>query len=140
MQFTIELTAERAESESALIDNGLHQFNLLYTAPDQFLPLKVFARNEQGDLVGGLLGETFWCWLHVDDLWVNEAYRNAGIGSQLMACAEAEAIERGCLHVNIETHEFQAPDFYRKLGYSVWGILEDFPPGHQKIFLKKDLR
>ncbi len=139
MQFTLELTTDRAEKDSAIVDNGLYQFNLLYAEPGQFHPLKVFARNEQGELVGGLLGETFWSWLHIDDLWVDEAYRHAGVGRQLMARAEAEAVARGCLHVNLETHEFQAPDFYRKLGYMVWGTLEDFPPGHQKLFFKKDL-
>jgi hypothetical protein len=55
-----------------------------------------------------------------------------------MARAEEEAIRRGCCHAYLDTFDFQAPGFYRKLGYSEWGVLEDFPPGHQRIFLKKD--
>lgn len=139
MQFTIELNADQAEEDSASIVDGLHRFNLQYAEPEQYVPLKVFARNEMGVLVGGLLGETFWNWLHVDDLWVHESYRQAGVGKQLMARAEAEAIQRGCLHAYLDTLDFQAPDFYHKLGYTIWGVLDDFPPGHQRIFLKKDL-
>jgi hypothetical protein len=57
----------------------------------------------------------------------------------MMAQAEAEAIRRGCRHAHVDTIDFQAPDFYLKLGYTVWGVLDDIPPGHRRIFLKKDL-
>ncbi len=139
MRCTIEVTSAGAASDSASTEDGLSQFNLQYAEPEQYAPLRVFAHNEQGELVGGLLGETFWNWLHVDDLWVHEAYRKNGVGTQLMLSAEAEAIRRGCRHVYLDTIDFQAPDFYLKLGYTIWGVLDDFPPDHQRIFLKKDL-
>ncbi len=139
MEYSIELTANPAEGDSAYIRNKLFQFNLQHAEDDQHTLLHVFIRNESGELVGGLLGETFWRWLHINILWVHEDYRFAGLGKQLMARAEAEAIGRGCQHAFVDTFDFQAPGFYQQLGYTIWGLLEDLPPGQRRIFFKKDL-
>ena len=47
------------------------------------------------------------------------------------------AQERGAFGATLETHSFQAPEFYAKLGYSVFGRIDDYPPGHAKLFLSK---
>jgi ribosomal protein S18 acetylase RimI-like enzyme len=62
-----------------------------------------------------------------------------GLGSKLLQTAEAEAIRRGCKHAHLDTLDFQAPGFYLKKGYQVFGELQDLPPGHRRIFLRKDL-
>jgi hypothetical protein len=53
--------------------------------------------------------------------------------------AEAEARQRGAQHAYLDTFSFQAPGFYKKHGYQVFGELQDFPPGHQRYFLTKQL-
>jgi GNAT superfamily N-acetyltransferase len=138
MEYTFELTDKRVD-EDALIWNHLYQFNMQFTEEDQHTLLGVFARKETSELIGGLLGETFWGWLHINILWVHENHRRIGVGKQLIARAEAEAVRRGCRHAYVDTLDFQAPNYYTKLGYSVWGTLDDFPPGHRRIFFKKDL-
>jgi GNAT superfamily N-acetyltransferase len=139
MEYAIELTADLAEKDSAFIWDKLFQFNLQFTEHDQHALLRIFARNESGELIGGLLGETFWRWLYINILWVHEDHRHAGLGRKLMARAEAEGIARGCRHAYLDTFDFQAPDFYKQLGYAIWGALDDFPPGHRRIFFHKDL-
>jgi GNAT superfamily N-acetyltransferase len=136
VEFTIDLTADEAKEDSTFIWNKLFQYNLQYTEHDQHTFLRVFARNERGELIAGLLGETFWSWLHINILWVHEQHRHKGLGNQLMTRAEAEAIRRGCRHADVDTLDFQAPDFYRRLGYVVWGVLDDLPPEHQRIFFR----
>jgi ribosomal protein S18 acetylase RimI-like enzyme len=49
------------------------------------------------------------------------------------------AAERGCRRVFLDTFSFQAPGFYQKLGYQVYGRAEDWPDGHAHLFLRKDL-
>ncbi|MBY0276219.1 hypothetical protein K2Z84_12810 [Candidatus Binatia bacterium] len=39
----------------------------------------------------------------------------------------------------LESYTFQAPDLYVKHGYQVFGVLDDCPPGHQQVFLRKSL-
>jgi GNAT superfamily N-acetyltransferase len=97
-------------------------------------------RDGQGNIAGGMEGGTSWNWLHVDSLWLREGLRGLGYGEKLMRAAEAEAIQRGCNHSMVDTFDFQAPGFYEKLGYEVWGVLDDFPGGHKRIYYRKDLK
>jgi GNAT superfamily N-acetyltransferase len=92
---------------------------------------------DTGELLGGLWGGTNYSLLHIELLYLPEDLRGAGLGRQLMAQAEQEAIQRGCHGVWLDTFSFQARGFYERLGYTVFGMLEDYPPGHSRFFLKK---
>jgi len=94
-------------------------------------------RNEHGAVTGGLWGHTLFRWLSIEMLFVPDALRGQGIGSRLIASAETEAKARGCIGAVVDTFSFQAESFYSRLGYSVFGILDDYPPGHRRIYLQK---
>lgn len=121
------------------IENGLTTFNLQHAPPDNYQRLAVLLRAEDGALCGGILGNTWWGWLRIDVLWIDEAARGQDWGTRLMQAAEAEAIRRGCHHVFLDTLSFQALPFYLKLGYAVFGQLDDLPAGHSRYFLRKQL-
>jgi ribosomal protein S18 acetylase RimI-like enzyme len=72
-------------------------------------------------------------------LWVAEPFRGRGHASALLREAERFAVARGCHAAHLDSHSFQAPDFYVKHGYHVFGVLDDCPPGHQRVFLRKTL-
>jgi GNAT superfamily N-acetyltransferase len=90
-------------------------------------------------IVGGLHGATMFSYLWIDLLFVPESMRGIGIGRKLMMQAEAEALRRGCNGVTLDTFSFQARGFYERLGYQVFGILDDCPPGHSRFYLTKRL-
>jgi hypothetical protein len=46
---------------------------------------------------------------------------------------------QGGRHVFLDTFSFQAPGFYLKHGYEVFGELPGFPAGHTRFYLKKAL-
>lgn len=92
---------------------------------------------ESGEVLGGLFGATAYGYLRVDMLIVREALRGQGFGSRVMQLAEDEAIRRGCRGSYLDTFSFQARGFYERLGYVVFGALEDSPPGHSRFFMKK---
>jgi hypothetical protein len=48
-------------------------------------------------------------------------------------------MRRGCHHALLDTFDFQAREFYEKLGYAVFGSLDDFPRAHVRLFMKKAL-
>ena len=133
------MNTEPAESEIKYIREALKQFNKDHVGDDGHMPLNVIEYSDNGDVIGGILGGTYWGWMYVDVLWVHEDHRRKGIGSNLLREAEKEALRRGCHHVHLDTMSWQAPDFYKKRGYSVIGILPDIPNGNQKYMLMKAL-
>jgi GNAT superfamily N-acetyltransferase len=107
--------------------------------PGQPRILAIPLYGEAGDVAGGLWGYTQFQWLYVHFLVVPEPRRNRGVGSALVALAEGEAQQRGCIGSQVTTLSFQAASFYRKLDYVAFAELKDLPPGHSTIFLSKRL-
>ena len=93
--------------------------------------------DDAGRVAGGLWGHTQFQWLHIEMLVVPESARGRGVGSALVAVAETEARQRGCLGVHVDTFSFQATAFYQKLGFTMFGVLDNFPPGHQRLYFQK---
>ena len=127
------------ENEIKYIRDALKQFNDESVGKDGHTLLNIVEYDENDNLIGGLLGGTYWGWMYVDVLWVHESHRHKGIGSKLLSEAEKEAISRGCHHVHLDTMSWQAPEFYKKHGYEVIGTLPDIPSGNQKHLLMKAL-
>ncbi|MDB4892877.1 MAG: family acetyltransferase [Gemmatimonadetes bacterium] len=103
------------------------------------VPVSVFVRDEKGDVVGGLIGQMLFDWLYVDKLWLPDALRGTGMGSTVLDAAERHAIERGCRWAHLQTLEHQALPFYEGRGYTVFGVLEGYPPGSRRHYLRKTL-
>lgn len=135
----IEMIREPTEKERGYVRASLIDFNDKAVGNDGHTPLNLVECEENGTVIAGLLGGTYWGWMYVDILWVDEKYRHRGIGSRLLMAAEEEAIRRGCHHVHLDTMSWQAPEFYKRHGYSVIGTLPDIPKGNQKILLMKAL-
>lgn len=72
-------------------------------------------------------------------LWVSEELRGQGYGSKLLNEAENIVLNKGCKLIHLDTWNFQAPEFYKKHGFKVFGILEGFAEGTKRYFLKKEL-
>ena len=127
------------ENEIKYIREALTQFNNERVGEDGHTPLNIIEYDENGNTIGGILGGTYWGWMYIDILWVDEKHRKQGIGTRLLREAESEAMCRGCHHVHLDTMSWQAPEFYKKQGYEVIGILPDIPSGNQKYLLMKAL-
>jgi GNAT superfamily N-acetyltransferase len=140
--YSITLTDQPDPAEVKFVEDGLATYNLQFAPPYGTQRLVVLLRGDDGKLLGGLLGLTWWGWLRIDILWLDEAVRGQDLGTRLIATAEAEAIRRGCRHAFLDTMSFQALPFYLKLGYTVFGELDDLPAGsgHKMHFLQKALQ
>jgi GNAT superfamily N-acetyltransferase len=112
----------------------------LVRAHPGFRPLAVFLRDSAGHIVAGAYGRTNWNWLHISSVWVAEGERGKGFGRELILAIEAAAAQRGCRQAHLDTFSYQARPFYERLGYRVFGELEDYPPGHARFFLRKQLQ
>lgn len=133
---TITLSDTITPDDRAAIIGGLVGYNDSQVGHEEYRGLFVLA-NSDGNLVGGLLGFTHWNWLFISHLWLAETERGSGVGRQLIEAAEREAAQRGCAHAHCDTFDFQALPFYEKLGFEVFGRLDDYPPGHSRFYLQK---
>jgi ribosomal protein S18 acetylase RimI-like enzyme len=77
--------------------------------------------------------------VEITSLWVHPSLRRNGYGSRLLQTLEQEARSQQCHSALLDTYSFQAPEFYQRLGYEVFGVIDGYPRGYQKVFLKKRL-
>ncbi len=136
-----ETTLSPAAEVTGPIERGLHEFNLNVLGEEviyNYAKIAITARDEQGEVVGGIIGQLIWGWLHIDTLWVTGQQRGQEIGSHLLAALEQEARQRGVTQAVLETTSFQARDFYRKYGFEVVGQIDGKPKGHTWYYLKKE--
>lgn len=136
-QFSISLDAPPSEANINTLIQHLVSFNQRHVGKLNWQKFAFFIQDDRGEILGGLSGETFWGWLFIAHIWVTESLRGKGYGRELMKRAEQEAVNRGCQHAYLDTYDFQALGFYQKVGYQVFGVLEDFPEGHTRYFLQK---
>jgi GNAT superfamily N-acetyltransferase len=128
-----------SEADVRFIEEQLIAYNFATTGYDDYRPLAVFARDNNDTIRAGLTGFTWGGTLKIEYLWVHEDLRGHGHGSRMMLAAEQEAVRRGCHLAVVDTHSFQGPDFYPKLGYVQCGLVEDWPAGHTDTTLRKIL-
>ena len=136
----LQIEVQPAPKDIRSLDDSLYDYNVEQTGSDDGKWLSIFVRDDTGGIVAGLHGWT-WCGAcKVERLWVRQDLRRQGYGQRLLAAAEQEARARGCVQILLDTFSFQAPLFYRKLGYEVIGVVEGFPRRpHSEYHLRKTL-
>jgi GNAT superfamily N-acetyltransferase len=123
----------------ALLEDRLYEFNMRATGHTDGELYGIFLRDEQGAAIGGADGWTWGATCYVRHLFVPEALRGEGYGTRLMDMIETEAQKRGCALIVLESHDFQAPEFYRRRGFVATGSVEGYPRGHRNFTFVKRL-
>ncbi len=99
----------------------------------------VLLKDPKDKMIGAVIVTFLWNGMEIKSLWVDESIRRKGWGRKLMQVAEEEAVKRGCTIAYTNTFTWQAPGFYEKLGYKLYGKLEDFPKGSTLSYFSKQL-
>lgn len=139
MTYKITREDDAKPEDLQILGDGIESYTRAKIADRHRQKLAFFLRDAENRIVGGVYGNSGWNWLYINMLWVSEAVRGSGFGTALIRAAEQEALQRGCPNIYLDTFTFQAVDFYLKLGYTIFGELEDFPPGERRVFLRKKL-
>ena len=136
----MQVRLENTESQkSQIIGDLIRSYNRSKREVAESEPLNLYVEDEHGEIIAGLVAETFGNWLEIEYLFVKEDLRGQGIGSQLLHQAESEAKKRNCRYVFVNTYHFQAPNFYQKQGYKEVFTLTDYPYTGQRHYYQKDL-
>jgi GNAT superfamily N-acetyltransferase len=118
----------------------LRDYNMAHAKSQEGYGIAIFLRDEKHQMVAGISG---WLWgacMEIDYLWVHETLRGQGVGKRLVIVLEETVIERGCRQITLETFSFQAPEFYEKLGYRVFGVIEGYGNRFRKFYMQKSLQ
>lgn len=137
MALRITVPEHPSEADRKAVGIPLQAYNLSRGGDPRIRPVAVLLTDDDGKHVGGLWGKTIYDWLFIEWLAVPEEYRGQAFGSALMQEAENIARANGCIGIWLDTIEFQARGFYEKLGFEVFGTLEDHPVGQSRFFLRK---
>jgi GNAT superfamily N-acetyltransferase len=127
------------QSAWGIIGRGINDYNQQQAGDDQSQIICFAIQGPDQEIVGGVIAAIYWNWLYIDLMWMKEDLRGHGYGSRLLILAEDEARKRGAKHAFLDTFSFQAPGFYERHGYRVFGELQDFPQGCQRYFMTKQL-
>ena len=137
MSLFIALSDEAQPAVREAIGSRLAAYNTSKAGDNHSRPLVLTIQDGSAQILGGLWGRTGYGWLFVELLYVPDALRGKGCGTELMTRAEAEAVSRGCHSSWLDTFEFQARGFYERLGYGCFGELSDYPTGFSRYFMRK---
>jgi ribosomal protein S18 acetylase RimI-like enzyme len=99
----------------------------------------IFEMREGEQLIACAGVQIFWGQLHIKYLIVEKPYRNQRIGRALMEHAFEFGRMHGCTFAFLETMNFQAPDFYKKLDFVVELERPGYTKGTSFFYMKKTL-
>ena len=139
MTATIVTVAEPTAQDRHAVLAPLVEHNELRAGPANPIPVAILVKDGQGATIGGLWGRSTYDWLFVEYLALPEDYRGQGLGTAPMLEAERLARVRGCRGLWLDTFDSQARGFYEKLGFTVFGTIEDHPVGGRRHFMSKHL-
>ena len=145
MDNNIEICLSEDEQLINLVKQNLHEFNrknceyIKKNSNEEHNNItKInFGIYNKEKLIGGLLGEIFFGWFHIKDFWINDKYRKYGLGTKAIKNVEQVAKKNNTMGIMVETWDFQAPEFYKKLGFVEWGRFDNWPPGVTCFYLYK---
>ena len=136
----IALTDAEDDALRDVLHNGLRNYNdeKIGRNDRQTLTIRV-DDPESGEPIGGLMGRSSLGLLFIDFFYLPKSLRGSGVGSRILAMAEEEGRRRGCSKAVLYTISFQAPEFYKRYGWRVFGEIPCDPPGTSRIFMTKEL-
>lgn len=141
MDPVMTLSSSADPGAQKIISDGLNAFNDAQVGYADRVPLNVLISDpNSGDVVGGIIGSTSLGLLFIHLVYLPEAMRGRDVGTRMLALAEEEAQRRGCRAGVLYTINFQAPGFYQRFGWRIFGEIPCDPPGSSRIFLTKDFR
>ncbi len=136
----MHIRLDNTESQkSQEIGNLIRSYNRSKREAAESEPLNLYVEDDSGQVMAGLVAETFGNWLEIEYLFVKEDLRGQGIGSQLLQQAESEAKKRNCRFAFVNTYQFQAPAFYQKHGYKEVFTMKNYPYTGQRHYYQKEL-
>jgi len=134
----VKIARDSGEDVAKAVADGLTAFNRKIVGDFQSVPVNVSVRDDDGKIVGGVVGNVSFDTLYISLVWLDDTLHGQGAGRQMMELAEAEGRALGAVRSWLYTLSWQARPFYEQLGYKLFGEMP-FAGEHRRYFLMKDL-
>jgi len=139
MKYTFTYDANPTPDNTKLLFEGISEHAKITKGHEPGRPFAFFIKDETGVIKGGCSGYIFYGCLYVDLLWVDKILRGKKYGTQLMEKAQQLGKDNKCNFLAVNTMDFEALDFYKKLGFILEFERTGFDKNSRMYFLKKDL-
>lgn len=145
MSDRIKIVLDQNEDTNKIVRLNLHRYNVenceYINKNSSYAHCNIipgnFALYEDDKIVGGAVGEIIFGWYELSDFWLPEKYRGLDYGKKIIEEIEKFAKKNNALGVKMGSWSFQAPNFYKKLGYTQWAEFKDCPPGTTHYYFYK---
>ena len=132
------LTDLVSEADTKILHEGLHSHVKVHVGDkDRGIKIALVIKDKVGELIGGLYAWTTLDNMIFEYLWIDEGYRDIGLGSKLIQGAEKAALNHGCIASQAYCFSFQALGFFKKMGYEILGVSDGYPPPVKEYYLIK---
>ncbi len=126
------ISSSPSEEEMKVVQKGLEDHSRKYPNGELDIPtpdISLVLKDNNGNIVGGVITSMLTGVMHLEVLWVDEMYRGRGHGKDLVLHAERIGQEKGYPASQTWSFSFQAPEFYQSIGYKVLGIFDGYTDG-----------
>jgi ribosomal protein S18 acetylase RimI-like enzyme len=130
---------EPSQQETEQIRQGLTQFGIDAIGGVPPKSLAVLMKTDHSRVIGGATGEVILGHFFLHQLWIDTPLRGKGYGSRILDKVEQTVCEIGCCEVTLDTMNPRSKAFYEQHGYRVINEIDDYIPGFNRIFYKKQL-
>lgn len=136
--FKYEIDKEPNQKETKVLRDGIINFNqsIIDDKPESF---NIYVK-EKNEIIAGAIVYKHRDAFYLDVLWCSESSRGKGFGSKIIRMLEEEARDKSICKLFVDTFDFQAQSFYLKNGFEVIGIIPDYLLGHDRIYMRKDIK
>lgn len=125
MNYNIEFTDTLSEDIEEKMRKDLVEYESSHGIDVNYKKFALVLKDESGNVLGVLNAFTAFSEIYVDDMWVDNSYRGKGYGRKLLQELEKHFEGKGFNNINLVTSAFNAPEFYKKCGFSVEFIREN---------------
>lgn len=138
-ELNIAVDTDKDQKIAAILKKNLREFNKAKIGTYEYIHYTIYITDENENITGGLYGEILdkVCVIYV--VWVHENTRKKGLGTEIFNKLEAFAKDNNCKILQVDTAEFQARQFYEKIGFSVVATLPENFMGFTTFIMRKTL-
>jgi len=96
-------------------------------------------KDKKGNIIGGIKGYAMLEMFYISQLFVEEKYRNIGLGTKLLSKIETVAINHNCNIIRLDTLNNKSHAFYIKSGYEKTVTISEYMKGFDLLFFHKHI-